>query len=110
MEDIYWAHKTLLREVLDEQAPLKQKVPKAKPPLYMNFYYRKIIYKKYTLETNTTIIKPAKTGKTSQNGETLTLKPNENLFLFIFKKSVAEGQSQTTFGQPSNHSCHKNQL
>ena len=32
MDDIYWAHETLLRDVLDEQAPLKQKVPKAKPP------------------------------------------------------------------------------
>ena len=45
MDDIYWAHETLLREVLDEQAPLKQKVPKAKPPPYMNSNYRKIIYK-----------------------------------------------------------------
>ena len=35
IDDIYWAHETLLREVLDEQAPLKQKKPKVKStPIY----------------------------------------------------------------------------
>ena len=30
MDDIYWANETLLREVLDEQAPLKQKKTQSK--------------------------------------------------------------------------------
>ena len=45
VDDIYWAHETLLRQVVDEHAPLKEKVPKPNSPPYMNSRYRKIIYK-----------------------------------------------------------------
>ena len=45
IDDIYWAHETLLRQVIDEHAPLKEKVPKPNPPPYMNSNYREIIYK-----------------------------------------------------------------
>ena len=45
IDDIYWAHELLLRQVVDEHAPIKQKCPKKKSPPYMNSNYRKIIYK-----------------------------------------------------------------
>lgn len=45
VDDIYWAYEMLLRQVVDEQAPLKEKIPKPNPPPYMNSGYRKIIYK-----------------------------------------------------------------
>ena len=45
VDDIYWAHETLLRQVVDEHAPLKEKVPKPDSPPYTNSRYRKIIYK-----------------------------------------------------------------
>ena len=44
-DDIYWAHELLLKEVIDEHAPIKEKTPKPNPPPYMNSNYRKIIYK-----------------------------------------------------------------
>ena len=43
--DIFWAHETLLRQVVYELAPLKEKAPKPNSSLYMNSRYRKIIYK-----------------------------------------------------------------
>ena len=45
VDDIYWAHELLLREVIEEHAPTKEKTPKPNPPPYMNSHYRKIIYK-----------------------------------------------------------------
>ena len=45
VDDIYWAHETLLRQVVDEYATLKEKVPKPNSPPYMKSRYRKIIYK-----------------------------------------------------------------
>ena len=44
IDDIYWAHETLLRQVVNEHAPLKEKTPKPNSPPYMNSEYRKIIY------------------------------------------------------------------
>ena len=45
VDDIYWAHELLLREVIEEHAPTKEKTPKPNPPPYMNSHYRKIINK-----------------------------------------------------------------
>ena len=45
VDDIYWAHVTLLRQVVNEHAPLKEKVPKPNLPPYMNSRYRKNSYK-----------------------------------------------------------------
>ena len=45
IDDIYCAHELLLRQVVDEHAPIQQKCPKKKSPPYMNSNYRKIIYK-----------------------------------------------------------------
>ena len=45
VDDIYWAHELLFREVIEEHAPTKEKTPKPNPPPYMNSHYRKIIYK-----------------------------------------------------------------
>ena len=45
MNNTCLAHETLLGEVLDEQAPLKQKKCKVKSSPYMNSPYTKIIYK-----------------------------------------------------------------
>lgn len=69
MDDIYWVHETPLREILDEQAPLKQKVPKSKPPPNMNSNYRKIIYKTRQARYAYNQIRQAKTGKLLPNGE-----------------------------------------
>ena len=66
IDDIYWAHETLLREVLDEQAPLKQKKPKVKSPPYMNSQYRKIIYKTREARNNYNM------NKTSENWKIYT--------------------------------------
>ena len=45
IDDVYWAHEVLLRQVIDEHAPIKEKRPKRNPPPYMNSGYRRIIYK-----------------------------------------------------------------
>ena len=119
MGDIYWAHETLLREVLDEQAPLKQKKKKKKTKKkqqlkfshlqYMNSHYRNIIYKQDKPETIITEIKPVKTGKYIQNGGTLKQKQKESQFLSTFRKGVVGDPSPRTFGQPSSLSCLRSQ-
>ena len=38
-------HELLLRQVIDEHAPIKEKYPKKKSPPYMNSNYRRTIYK-----------------------------------------------------------------
>ena len=45
MDDIYWAHEILLRQVVDELATVKEKIPKPSSPPDMNSEYRKTIYK-----------------------------------------------------------------
>ena len=45
IDDVYWAHELLLRQVIDEHAPIKGKYPKKKSPAYMNSNYRRTIYK-----------------------------------------------------------------
>ena len=32
IDDVYWAHETLLKQVIDEHAPVKEKCPKTKSP------------------------------------------------------------------------------
>ena len=44
MDDIYWTHETLLRQVVVEHVPSKEKTSKPNSPPYMNSEYRKIIY------------------------------------------------------------------
>ena len=45
IDDVYLAHELLLRQVIDEHAPIKEKIPKRKSPPYMNSNYRRTIYK-----------------------------------------------------------------
>ena len=45
IDDVYWEHELLLRHVIDEHAPTKEKYPKKKSPPYMNSNYRRTIYK-----------------------------------------------------------------
>ena len=46
VEDIYWAHERLLAGVIDEHAPIKERVSKVKKPAFMNGELRRAIYKK----------------------------------------------------------------
>ncbi|KAH3805925.1 hypothetical protein DPMN_134235 [Dreissena polymorpha] len=43
-DDIYWAHGSLLKQVVNDHAPVKVEKPKRQSPPYMNAQYRKLIY------------------------------------------------------------------
>ena len=49
VNDSYWAYETLVREIVDEHAPQKQKYPKKEAPPFMNTELRRAIYKKKML-------------------------------------------------------------
>ena len=49
IDDSYWAYETLVREIVDEHAPQKQKYPKKESPPFMNSELRRAIYKKKML-------------------------------------------------------------
>lgn len=61
IDDVYYVHETLLKEVINDHAPLKTKRPRKNPPPYMNSEYRKIIYK--TRQAHNKFLK----NKTPQN-------------------------------------------
>ena len=48
-DDVYWAHETLIKEVLDEHAPIKERRSKSNKPAFMNSELRSAIYKKRML-------------------------------------------------------------
>ena len=49
IDDSYWAYETLVREIVYEHAPQKQKYPKKESPPFMNSELRRAIYKKKIL-------------------------------------------------------------
>ena len=69
VEDIYWAHERLLADVIDEHAPIKERVSKVKKPAFMNGELRWAIYKKRMCFNKYQNIRPLKTGNfTGNNG------------------------------------------
>ena len=46
IDDIYWAHERLLSDVVDEHAPIKERVSKVRKPAFMNGELHRAIYKK----------------------------------------------------------------
>ena len=46
VDDIYWAHETLLLDIVDEHAPIREKYVKAKLTPFMNSQLRKASFKK----------------------------------------------------------------
>ncbi len=46
VDDIYWAHETLLLDIIDEHAPIREKSVKAKLTPFMNSQLRKASFKK----------------------------------------------------------------
>ena len=72
MDDIYWAHESLLTDVLDEQAPVKEKSVRTKQCPFMNAKLRKASLKKaqaYLTSRPTTNIVQLRTGKLIVNSE-----------------------------------------
>ena len=49
VDDIYWAHEWLLTDVINEHAPIKERVTKARKPAYMNGNLRRAVFKKRML-------------------------------------------------------------
>ena len=49
VDDSYWAYKSLVREIVDEHDPQKQKYPKKEELPFMNPELRRPIYKKKML-------------------------------------------------------------
>ena len=49
VDDIYWAHETLLTDVLDEHVPVKEKSVKTKQTPFVNSNLRKAAFKKSML-------------------------------------------------------------
>ena len=60
--DILWAQELLIRDVLDEHAPIKTKCVRGKEPPFLNKHLKKSIYNKTRLHTKYRI-GPKKTGK-----------------------------------------------
>ena len=56
IDDSYWAHETLVREILDEHAPQKQNYPKNEATHFMNSEPRRAIYKKDCLAIFLTLL------------------------------------------------------
>ena len=46
LDDIYWAHETLLLDIIDEHAPIREKSVKAKLTTFMNSQLHKACFKK----------------------------------------------------------------
>lgn len=46
IDDTYWAHERVLTDVIDEHAPIKERISKARKPAFMNGNLRRAIYKK----------------------------------------------------------------
>ena len=46
IDDVYWAHEWLLTDIINEHAPVKERVTKAKKPAYMNGNLRRAVFKK----------------------------------------------------------------
>ena len=49
IDDVYWAHKWLLTDIINEHAPVKERVTKAKKPAYMNGNLRRAAFKERML-------------------------------------------------------------
>ena len=49
MDDVYWAHEWLLTDIINEHAPVKERVTEAKKPAYMNGNFRHAVFKKRML-------------------------------------------------------------
>ena len=67
VDDSYWANETLLREVVDEHAPQKQKYPKNDVPPFMNSELRRAIYKKKIYLTSSKNTKVKQIGKITES-------------------------------------------
>ena len=63
VDDIYWAHELLLTDVINEHAPIKERVTKVRKPAYMNGNLRRAVFKKHML------FNKYKMGKTSADWE-----------------------------------------
>ena len=63
VDDIYWAHELLLTDVINEHAPIKERVTKVRKPAYMNGNLRRAVFKKHML------FNKYKKGKTSADWE-----------------------------------------
>ena len=48
-DDVYWAHETLIKEVIDEHVPIKERRSKPNKPAFMNSELRSAVYKKRML-------------------------------------------------------------
>ena len=46
IDDVYWAHEWLLTDIINEHAPVKERVTKTKKPAYMNGNLRRAVFKK----------------------------------------------------------------
>ncbi|KAK3097542.1 hypothetical protein FSP39_010594 [Pinctada imbricata] len=62
-DDVYWAHETLLKDVVDDHIPVKERRNKTNKPAFMNCEPRRAIYKKRMLR------KSYFTCKSSKNWE-----------------------------------------
>ena len=49
IDDIYWVHEWLLADIINEHAPIKERVTKARKPAYMNANLRRAVFKKRML-------------------------------------------------------------
>ena len=63
IDDVCWAHEKLLTDVIDEHAPIKERVTKARKPAYMNGNLRRVLF------TKRMIFNKFKKSKTSANWE-----------------------------------------
>ena len=70
INDIYWAHEWLLADIINEHAPIKERVTKARKPAYMNGNLRCAVFKKRML------FNKFKKSKTSANWELYHKQPN----------------------------------
>ena len=109
VDDIYWAHEKLLSSIIDEHALLKERSSRVHKPAFMNGDLRRAIhvYKKRMLFNR------YKKCKTSSNWDNYRKQRNfvtklkkQSMRVYFFER-CAGGQSQKTFGPPSNLFCQK---
>ena len=102
VDDIYWAHKLLLTDVINEHAPIKERVTKVRKPAYMNGNLRRAVFKKHML------FNKYKKGKTSADWELYRKQRNyvtklkRPLSTYMFMRDVQVAQNPRISGPQFN--------
>ena len=97
VDDIYWAHESLLADVLDEHAPMKEKYVRTKQCPFMNAKLRKASLKKAQLFNKYNKYRTAANWEAYRQQRNLTTKLKRHSVRTYFNERCAGGPTSKDF-------------